>query len=110
MKTNESYIKDETGYCEAQLRDALKLIDNFNTTTAHKREHKDFVMFKLKDLINKQLWYINPYLFEADFNYYFKQYEFNVHCNSTKKELDKWLKLTLNDCRRLVWSIIHDFY
>lgn len=104
----KEYIKDSNGYNLQQLQDAIRLLENFNITVTHKKFHTP-KYWELVELIENNLESINRFLFTRD-SYGMKTYKDVLTSGGTKKELDKYLKYSINEFIRSLYAIINDFY
>ena len=75
------------------IQEAKKLVRDFNITIPKKNMHKS-TLWLVKDLYT-ELMPINSFIFNAELEYNWIQYKQSVYSYTTKKELDKKLKLCI---------------
>ena len=98
--------KDFNIYDVPVLRDAIKELEKFPTTTKTKKEH-DWKVYQLQSLLEKIQADTHVSMIHPDYNYYFNQYKTGVILEKTaKKNSDRYLKLTIETTIKEIMSCI----
>lgn len=95
-------------YCLQLINEGINKVRDFNITVTIKAGHKS-KLYEVKNLYN-ELMAINPYLFEAQYNYEWSQYKLNLETGRTKKELDNNLHRCIAYLHRQLKLIENDIY
>lgn len=74
-------------YNITEVNQAIKKVKKFNITTIKKNDHRDFMYYNFKELL-EELMSINRFLFMPENFYELKRYKLNIDTGATKKELD----------------------
>ena len=74
-------------YNRTEVKEAIEKVEKFNITTIKKKNHRDFMYYNFKGLL-EGLMSINRFLFMPENFYELKRYKLNIDTGATKKELD----------------------
>ena len=83
-------------------------VKNFNITVTTKAGHKS-KLYELKQLYI-DLMIINPYLFDPEYSYEWRQYKLNLETGRTKKDLDNNLRYCIITINKELQAILNDVY